>query len=206
MVLHGLLGAAPAAAQVPPSFLDFEGAVEPPHMILGPLPAGRPMVTVDAGWLKSGVRADVGLSGGFDLTLHVDAFLMRDLISGQDGILLGLRYTPPYHGMVRFTAEMGVGEVYIPQYFGVDSLFVVRGEMAGALWLEDLGLPYLRVSARALGFDKWSHSGWGRDAEVGLGWERALGRKLVVGVEGFLWFRAGVPNLPQWRIRVGFPL
>ncbi len=206
MLVVGLLGAAPVAAQVPPSFLDFEGAEEPPHMILGPVPPGRPMITADVGWLRSGVRADIGLGAGFDLTLHVDAFLLRDLLSGQDGLMLGARYTPPYSGMVRFAAEMGVGEVYIPQLFGIDSLFVVRGEMVGGLWLEDLGLPYLRISARALAFDKGAQSGWGRDAEIGVGWERALGRKVVIGVEGFIWFRTGVPNLPQWRIRAGFPL
>lgn len=205
-LLIGLLGAAPAAAQVPESFLDFEGAEEPRHMVLGGLPAGRLMVTADVGWLRSGFRADVGLGSGFDLVFRVDAFLLRDLMSGQDGLLLGVRYTPPYSGLVRFAAELGVGEVFLPQLFGIDSLFVVRGEMVGALWLEDFGLPYLRVSARALAFDKSAHSGWGRDAEIGLGWERSLSKKVVVGVEGFLWFRAGVPDLPQWRIRVGFPL
>ncbi len=175
-------------------------------MILGSLPAGSLMVTSDVGWLRSAVRADVGLAAGFDLSLRFDAFLLKDLLSGQEGVTLGLRYTPPYRGLVRFAAEVGVGETYIPQRFGLDSLFVVRGEMVGALWLEDFGLPYLRASARALGFDKWSHSGWGRDAEIGLGWERPLSRKIVVGVEGFLWFRAGVPELAQWRVRVGIPL
>lgn len=208
-LLSGLLGAAlaaPTAAQVPESFLDFEGAEEPRHMILGSLPTGGLMVTGEVGWLKSGIRADIGLSAGFDLTLRADAFLLGDILSGQDGLSLCVRYTPPYRGLVRFAAEVGAGEVYIPQRFGMDSLFVVRGELVGALWLEDLGLPYLRASARALGFDKASHSGWGRDAELGIGWERALSRKIVVGVEGFLWFRAGLANLPQWRIRVGIPL
>jgi len=202
--LLGLALAFRAAAQAPESFLDFEEAVEPPHMILGSLPGGSLMVTADAGWLRSGVRADIGLSGGFDLNLRVDAFLASDLLSGQDGVSLGVRYTPSYGGLVRFAAEAGVGEVYIPQRFGMDSLFVVRGEMVGALWLGDLGLPYLRASARALAFDKTSHSGWGRDAELGIGWERPVA-KIVVGIEGFLWFRAGVPDLGQWRIRVGIP-
>jgi hypothetical protein len=205
-LLPGLALAFRAAAQAPESLLDFEDAEEPPHMILGSVPAGSLMLTADVGWLRSGVRADIGLSGGFDLTLRLDAFLVGDLLSGQDGVSVGVRYTPSYRGLVRFAAEAGVGEVFIPQRFGVDSLFVVRGEMVGGLWLEELGLPYLRATARALGFDTASHSGWGRDAELGIGWERPVGRKIVVGVEGFLWFRAGLPNLGQWRIRVGIPL
>ena len=201
-LLLGLALAWPAVAQEPDLFEDAE---EPRHMILGPAPLGRLMITADAGWLRSGIRADIGLSGGFDLSVRADAFLLGDLLSGQDSLSLSVRYTPPYHGLFRFAAEAGVGEVFIPQLFGVDSLFAVRGEMVGALWLEDLGLPYLRASARALGFDKAGHSGWGRDAELGVGWEHSV-KKIVVGVEGFLWFRAALPNLAQWRIRVGIPL
>ena len=200
--LLGTALASPAAAQEPDLFEDAE---EPRRIILGPVPLGSLMATAEVGWLRSGIRADIGLSGGFDLTLRADAFLVGDLLSGQDGLSLGVRYTPSYRGLFRFAAEAGVGEVYIPQRFGMDSLFVVRGEMVGALWLEELGLPYLRASARALSFDKLSHSGWGRDAELGIGWERSV-MKIVVGVEGFLWFRPGLPNLAQWRIRVGIPL
>lgn len=201
LLLLGAL-AVPAAAEEPDL---FEEGAEPRHINIGPVPAGALALTADVGWLRSGLRADIGLAAGFDLVVRADAFLVRDLLSGQDSLSLGVRYTPSYGGVLRISAELGAGETFIPQLFGMDSIFVVRAEAVWALWLDELGLPYLRTTLRALSFDNFGHSGWGRDGEVGIGWERNFGR-FVVGVEGFLWFRPALPDLAQWRIRVGIPI
>ncbi len=200
-----LLAAAAAGAREP---ADFESEFAPPgdvRMAVGPLPPGEAALALDVGWLRSGIRLDVGLVAGVDLVFSADAFLLTDLLSGQNVARLGLRYSPLGAGAFRASLEATGGIYFLPQVLGTETSGELRLGAVAAYAVEPLGLAYVRGAGRFVRFAQGRFKGWGENAEVGLGAETRLWGVLV-GAEWFSWIRPGLPALPQWRLRVGFPL
>lgn len=204
LALTALLTALPgAAAAADVDDADFEPERRPHSIAVGPLPSGAPSLSLDLGWLRSGLRLDVGLLGNLDLVLHVDGMLLYDGLSGQNGFHLGLRFTPVgADSGFRLGTELTVGELLIPAPSEMVHMTTVRGEVViGAVF--DLLNVYARLALR--GVDSGVASvGWQRDEEVGLGVERALFGRWVLAAEGYAWARPNHAGLGQWRIRVGF--
>lgn len=192
-----LLWALPAAAAPADDFRPERAR----SMALGPLPGGALLPSLEAGWLRSGARADLGLVGGFDLVLRVDTMALHRGLDGQNGGHLGLRFTPFAEDAVRLGVEVSVGQVLITAPANTVNLTAVRGELVlGALLAP--GNLYLRLAMRGVDSDV-TGLGWSRDEEIGVGLERALGRFLLGG-EVYSWARPRHGTLAQWRIRVGF--
>lgn len=200
LALTALLAALPAAPLAADPDDDFE-PVRARSLALGPLPSGRPMVSADLGWLRSGLRLDLGLAASLDLVLRAETMLLPDGLDGQSGAHLGLRFTPLAEGAFRVGLEVTAGQVMIPARADTITLTAFRGELLLGTVL-DLGNVYARLALR--GVDPGIEGlGWARDEELGLGVERALGR-FIVGAEGFAWARPRHSGMAQWRIRVGF--
>ncbi len=200
LVLTALLAAlpAPAAAALPDD--DFEPD-RARSLALGPLPPGSPLVSADVGWLRSGLRLDLGLVASLDLVLRGDAMLLYDGFGSQNGAHLGLRFTPIAEGAFRVCLEATAGQVIVAGRAETVTHTTFRGELVIGTLL-DLGNVYARAALRGVDPDV-PGLGWTRDEEIGLGVERALGR-FVVGAEAFAWARPRHSGLAQWRIRVGF--
>lgn len=200
LALTALLVALPAASLA----ADLDDDFEPERarsLALGPLPAGSPLLSADLGWLRSGVRFDLGLVASLDLVLRGETMLLYDGLDGQSGVHLGLRFTPIAESAFRVGLEVTAGQVLVPARADTITLTALRGELVLGTVL-DLGNVYARLALR--GVDPGvSGLGWTRDEEVGLGVERALGR-WIVGAEGFVWARPRHSGMGQWRIRVGY--
>jgi hypothetical protein len=199
---------APAPAATPPPAEedlddDFEEERPRPSLALGPAARGKVVLSVDLGWIRSGVRADLGIARWIDLVLRLDTLLLYEGFRGPSSVNAGVRLTPVSDGLFRASIDLLVGQVFIPGEVVVSNLTAVRGDaLAGA------ALPwatvYARIGVRGLsGGD--SDAGWTRDSELGFGVERAFGR-IIAGVEGFVWARPGLSGLGQWRLRVGYAL
>jgi hypothetical protein len=200
LLLTALLAALPAAAAAATPDDDFEPA-RARSLALGPLPPGSPLLSADIGWLKSGLRLDLGLFGSLDLVLRVETMLLYDGLGGQNGAHLGLRFTPIAESAFRVGLEFTAGEGLITARAETVTMTVLRGELVLGTML-DLGNVYARLGLRGLD-PGVSGLGWTRDEEIGFGVEHALGR-WIVGAEGFVWARPRHSGLAQWRIRVGF--
>lgn len=190
---------------------EKEGAPPPPQaelassLAFGAVAVGDVMWRAELGWLRSGVRADIGIGFDVDLALDVDAWLFHDLGNGHKQIVALARYTPMSEGPIRLAFSAGAGEVFIGS--GVESfdLFQLKGEITAGLSFAPYGTAYARVALRGLKFNHGlSYEGWGRDEEVGLGWEVKLWR-VVVAVEGYYWLRPQLDSIPQGRVIVGVP-
>jgi hypothetical protein len=172
---------------------------------LGPLPPGQFIVSADLGWLRSAVRGQVGMGRDFDFVFWVDAFLLEAAFDAQNGLHAGVRYTPLTGGPFRLTLEATAGAVFIAGRVATTNLFALRTEAtAGATW-PNLGTVYGRLQIRALTDAAAGGAHWGRDAELGAGVERNVGR-FTVGFEGSRWTRPDLEGITQWRIRVGYLL
>lgn len=206
--------AAPAPQPKPPSGngetyvtgddRDFEPEAPSPSIALGPVGKGDLVLSLDLGWLRSGVRADLGLGAFIDLVLRADALLLYDGFGGHDGIHLGVRFSPLSRGLLRAGAEASVGQVFVPGVRTVTNVTAIRASATAGLAL-DLLTIYGRGELRWLSGMKSRGPGWARDGELGLGIERAFGR-FVVGAEGYVWTRAGLSELGQWRLRAGIAI
>jgi hypothetical protein len=199
----GVFLARPAAAA--DDFADFWETPEPQHLAVGPVPRASTMLSFEVGWLRSGPVANVGLGASFDLALRASAFLLHDLLKGQNEIYAGIRYPPLAHGALRLSVELGAGEIFIPQRVTSSSLTELRGELAAGLSFRRAGFLYARGVARALRFSGNLQTGWGGDGEVGLGYELGI-RRFILAAEASAWLRPGYQPLAQWRLRVGLPL
>jgi hypothetical protein len=116
-----------------------------------------------------------------------------------------VRYTPLTGGPFRLTLEATAGAVFIAGRVATTNLFALRTEAtAGATW-PNLGTVYGRLQIRALTDAAAGGAHWGRDAELGAGVERNVGR-FTVGFEGSRWTRPDLEGITQWRIRVGYLL
>lgn len=202
-----LLAAAPAGAAdgaSAPADADFEADVPKASIALGPVTRGRPFASVDVGWLRSGVRFDLGMGGGFDLHLRADAMLLYDRFGGQNGIHAGLRWTWT-EGSLRAAVEAEAGKIFQPVDQGLQSVTTVRGDLLLGTVL-DVGTIYGRVAIRGMGGeDLPGRAAFRREVEAGGGVERGW-RRFVFGLEGFVLSRSGHSNLGEWRLRAGIAL
>lgn len=198
--------ASPPAGEAKQDDLDFDSDFDDratPSIALGPVTSGDVLLSVDVGWLRSGLRADLGVARWLDLVLRVDTLLLYERFRGPTSVNLGARVSPVSSGVFRASIDLSVGQVFIPGDVVVENMTAVRGDaIAGAV------LPwatlYARVGLRGLSGGS-ADAGWTRDSEFGLGAERTFGR-LIVGAEGFVWSRPSLTGLGQWRIRVGYAL
>lgn len=202
LTLCALLSAAPAADQ---DSLPFEDAGPHPHLAYGPVALGDTVLSADGGWLKSGLEGDIGIGFGVDLVLRVDSFLFHNGLSGQDGVHGGLRYTPLDEGTFRVAVAANAGEIFIGAGFNASDLFELGGDVTGAISFAEYGSLYARAGMRALNFQSLDGTGWGRDGEVGLGYEVPW-RRFVFGAETFAWIRPVHDTIWQWRLRAGIAL
>jgi hypothetical protein len=220
LVLLALLAAAPApdpaappagaqAPEVVASDVDSDFASDfaegTPGLALGPLPPGQFIASVDLGWLRSAVRGQVGMGRDFDFVFWVDAFLLDAAFDAQNGLHAGVRYTPLQGGPFRLTLEGTAGAVFIAGRIATSNLFALRGEATAGVSWPDLGTVYARLQIRGLTDAAAGGAHWGRDAELGAGVERNVGR-FTFGAEAFRWTRPELEGLTQWRIRVGYQL
>lgn len=186
---------------------DFEPEAPAPSIALGPVGKGDLVLSLDLGWLRSGVRADLGLGAFIDLVLRADALLLYDGFGGHDGIHLGARFSPLSRGLLRAGAEASVGQVFVPGARTVTNVTAIRASATAGLAF-DLATLYGRGELRWLSGGRSRGPGWARDGELGLGIERAFGKRgwLILGTEGYVWVRSGLDSLGQWRLRVGFAI
>jgi hypothetical protein len=181
---------------------EFAPEVPPPSVALGPTPRGGAMLALDLGWLRSGVRADLGLGATLSIFLSMDTLLLYDGFHGPSGVHIGLR-TTPLQGPFRATAEISIGEVFAPR--SVSSANTTTLRLGGAAGLvTGWATVYARAALRGSAGSFESDAGWTRDEELGVGIERALSRRLVVGAEAYLWYRPGLATLGEWTIRIAY--
>src|SRR5205814_1547706 len=105
-------------------------------------------------------------------------------------------------GTFRLSVSGGAGEIFLGSGIQSQDLFMVKGEVTAGLSLYPYGTPFLRAALRGLKYDHGvGFSGWGRDEELGLGYEIKVWR-LIVGGEAYLWARPALASLPQWKVVV----
>ncbi len=197
--------AAGAAEEVTPAgAIPFE---EPPSgrwLAFGPSPLGDTNLSLDVGWLRSGLRADIGMGFDLDLVVRADTFLLQDRFAGQTGAYAGLRFSPIADDLFHLSVTGEVGEVFIPQRVSSLDNFVLRGEVTAGLELGAAGLFYVRGAVRAIRSGGYGYEVWGRDEEAGVGYEHRLMGKVLLGAEAFAWARPLLTSIPQWRLRLGY--
>jgi hypothetical protein len=199
-----VLAALPGAALGAPAEKDddFEPDVPPRSLALGPVPRGGGALSLDLGWIRSGLRFDIGLGARLDLVLRGDTMLLYDGFSGQHSILGGLRFTPVADGSFRLSIEGYGGLLLVPAARAQENVTAVGGE-ANLGVVFSLATVYGRVGLRGLSSDVASETRWSRQAELGGGVERTIGR-FVLGAEWFAWARPRHAALSQWRLRAGY--
>jgi hypothetical protein len=202
-------GGAPAddaAERQAEAALDAElDAEEPaPSIALGPARKGRPVVSLEAGWLRSGLRLDLGLVGELDLVARVEAMLLYDGFGGQNGVAAGLRWTPLVWPRARVSGEVTAGQLYAATDAASGTVTTLRAEVAGGFLLGP-ALAYARGSVRGLRITPLTGSSFTSEQELGVGVEAHRGR-LVAGAEGFVLARPRLDALWQWRVRLGFAI
>lgn len=212
--------APPVAAPVPPKVEVIEGdeEVELPlkkpgpdpdfdplplgtSLVFGPIRPTRPMVSLDAGWLKSGVRFGAGAGAGLDLLGRADTFALGVPGGGQTGVYLGLRWSSQEIDPLRLSGTFEVGEVFVAGRNASASYLTLRGEVAVGVEL-DGWRPYGRAVFAMLNSSVATGSSWASTTELGLGLERTLG-DTVLAAEGGSFLQASTRTLAIWRVRVG---
>jgi hypothetical protein len=196
----------PRAASAPspddPRFdADFDDARDAPSIALGPAGKGDVILSVDVGWLRSGARADLGITNWLDIVLRADALLLYERLRGPKGVHVGLRVVPVSSGTFRAAVEGTIGQTFVRGEIITENILTVSGQaLAGAVfpWAHF----YARVGVRGMS-DNDTGAGWTRDAEFGLGAERAF-RRLIFGAEAFVWSRPTLSGIGQWRLRLGY--
>ena len=198
------LAAALALSIAPPPAAaddDFEDDAPTRSLALGPVPSSTATLSVDAGWLRSGARVDLGLAVGLDLTLRGETFALHSGLDGQNAGFVGLRFSPLAGPGLRLSLSGEAGLLFVPARVGTLDVLVLRAELV--VGTEALGfLPYLRAAVRGLRHDAAGYDGWDRDGEVAAGLERAVGQVLL-GAEASAWIQPVVSGLFQWRLRAG---
>jgi hypothetical protein len=194
----------PPRAKSPDEDADFQAEVRPRSIALGPNPRGDVTLSLDLGWLESGLRADLGMGAWIDLVLAADTMLLYQGFGGQSGIQGGVRFTPVSQGAVHAGVELTVGQLFSPDATASSNLTTVRGELAAGVML-DWATLYGRFALRGIsGSSARDTAGWTRDEEFGFGVERVITKRFIVGAEGYLWARPGLSTLGEWRIRLGY--
>jgi hypothetical protein len=181
---------------------DFEPEAGRPSIALGPARRGDALLSFRLGWLRSGVRAELGLGANIGIFVDADTLLLYEGFRGPSGVHLGLRATP-LDGSFRLTVEGSIGEIFAPRSTSNANTTALRlGGAAGVV--TDWATVYARAALRGSASAFASDAGWTRDEEFGLGVERPLLRRIVVGAEAYLWSRPGLSSLGQWIIRIGY--
>ncbi len=170
--------------------------------MLGPARRGEAMLSLELGWLRSGVRAELGLGANVGIFVAADTLLLYEGFHGPSGVHLGLRATP-FDGTFRATAEASIGEIFAPRSVSNANVTTLRLQGAAGL-VTDWATVYARAALRGYASAFGSDAGWTRDEEFGLGVERPVFRRLVVGAEAYLWSRPGLSTLGQWIVRIGY--
>ncbi|ABS28559.1 hypothetical protein [Anaeromyxobacter sp. Fw109-5] len=183
---------------------DFEPERPRHSLALGPVGRGDMIASLDVGWLRSAVRADLGLGSWLDLVLRFDTLLLYEGFGGQNGIHVGVRASPAATGLLRAGVELTLGQLFVPGDVSMANLTALRGSATAGLVL-DWATFYARGDIRWLSSLEPSGAGWARDHELGAGIERGLGR-FILGAEAYLWSRPGLSTLGQWRLRVGYAI
>ena len=183
---------------------EFEPERPRHSLALGPVGRGDMIVSLDLGWLRSAVRADLGLGSWLDLVLRFDTLMLYEGFGGQNGLHVGVRASPTSTGLFRGGVELTVGQVFVPGDVSMANLTALRGSATAGLVL-DWATFYARGDIRWLSNLEPSGAGWARDQELGAGVERGLGR-FILGAEVYLWSRPDLSTLGQWRLRVGFAI
>ncbi|MFO0585088.1 MAG: hypothetical protein U0229_22655 [Anaeromyxobacter sp.] len=192
----------PALPQSPPVD-DFEVEEPSPGIAVGAAPRGRMVAALDAGWLRTGVQGRLGLGYWLDFEFRGDSMLLYRGLNAQNAIALGLRVTPLSDGLFRLSGTFEAGETYVPLGAGSKTSTFLRGELAVGAHLEPVTI-YGRLSARGARADSPFEKRWASDTEAGVGVEARLGKRLLLGVEGFGWARPQTTTIFQWRLRVGW--
>jgi hypothetical protein len=201
-----LLAAGPAAAaEAVPDDAAVPAAEfadrQPASIALGPVPRGRPFLSADLGWLRSGARFDLGMGIGLDFTLRIDTMALYAGFGGQTGVHAGLRWTFVEEAF-RGTVEASAGKVFQPTDPGFQSMTTIEGGLAAGVVLE-VGTVYARVTFRGMGGEAFAGiPTFRREVEAGGGVERGW-RRFVFGAEGFVLNRPGHAGLGEWRLRAG---
>jgi hypothetical protein len=196
LALAALLAASPALADE----LDDDFGAPPSRSIaLGPVRKGGVLLSLDLGWLRSGLRGDLGLSRTLNLVARVETFALDYGFSAQNAVYAGLRWSPlGGDSTARVSVTGEVGSILHEN----QAEYVLRGEIAAGAVLS-FATPYARAAVRALYFDAGDGGSYAPEGEIGLGVERNLG-SILVGAEAALWLRPALDTLPQWRIRAAY--
>lgn len=203
LALSAALAPAPArAAPEQEGDDDFEPIQAPRSIALGPQPRGESLLSLDVGWLRSGLRFDLGFGAGIDLVVKADAWLLHDLLGSQDSIQVGFRVSPFPGDAFRASIEGTAGQLFLAGGRGLENMGTFRGELVLGGHFEPV-LVYGRAALRALHDRTALRDAWVRDGEVGGGVEYAW-RKLRVAAEAYAWARPEKPGLAQWRLRVAW--
>jgi hypothetical protein len=173
-------------------------------MAVGPARTGRPTLSLDVGWLRSGLRFDLGLAHRLDLVARVDTMLLYDGVSGQNGGSLGLRATPFLWNRARLSAEGTLGQIFAPTDAWRGTFTVLRGELAAGVNAGP-ALLSVRGAVRALRVTAYAGTVWTHDEEAGAGVEARRGRWMA-GAEAYALARPNLDTLLQWRVRLGLAL
>ncbi len=184
------------------ALLAFTARAEGPGVAFGPVAQGRNVVGADVGWLRSGLRGDLGLGLGLDLHVRLDGFFLDHAVSGQNGGYVGLRLTPSLVPWLRTSLEAEVGYLLVMRTREPWSITVLRADLAVGIVLGGTTTVLVRGTVRLLSPHDVPGA-WDTDAELGLGVERAFD-SLLLGAEAFLWIRPDYPSLPQGRLRVAW--
>lgn len=194
---------APAPQAQDDADADFEEDRPTPSIALGPVQRGRPFASLDLGWLRSGVRFDLGLGARIDLTLRVDTMLLYEGLDGQTGIHVGLRWSPLDDPLLRGSVQLSAGQVLVPTGGGnTVGITHVTGDLLLGTEAAGVALVYGRVTVRGVRPGAVERSYFAREVEAGLGVERGW-RRFVFGAEGFVLNRPGHAGLREWRLRAG---
>jgi hypothetical protein len=201
-----LLAAAPGAraAEEAAWDRDFEPLPSRHSLALGPVTPGELVPSMEVGWLRSGLRVDLGMGLDFDLFVRLEGFLLHSGLKGQNVGAAGLRFSPVKEGPFRLSVALELGGIFLTSGRSTVDLAAVRGELTAGFVPFDDWLAYGRLSLRGVSTSRGVQGAWGRDEEFGAGLERVLFQRLVVAGEFYTWAREGQPGLGQWRVRVGY--
>jgi hypothetical protein len=204
MRLLALLAVAPVLAAASPPELDdgFEEDRPVPSIALLAPTAGTLDAALDVGWLRSGLRAGVGINSWVSLVAHLDSMILYNGLNAQNSVGAAVRVTP-YRGPWRATLELGGTEIVVPVGAGSRTVAAFRAELAAGFVSERVG-AYARVQLRGLASPTVGDDRWARDGELGAGVEVPLWSGLTLGAEAFSLSRGGLRPLFQWRLRVGY--
>ncbi|BDG03365.1 hypothetical protein [Anaeromyxobacter oryzae] len=184
---------------------DFEPE-EPVHSLaLGPAPSGTPVVSMDVGWLWSGLRLDLGITSLVGLILSADTMLLYRGFDSNTGVHFGVRLTPITGGAFRLSIEGTAGQIFIPMSIGSETLTQIRGDVIFGTTIDPVTVYGRFGLIGEKGSDVPGRPSFLGQEQLGAGVETAW-RRYVFGAEAYVWARPGHSGIGQWRLRAGIVL